>query len=318
MIRIKNKIVPIILGLIKSVTFFNSLSIKKTGGTVRADYCYSVWLRHLYYWNTFRNEMPKTVAELGPGDSLGTSLAALLSGVDRVVVLDVVKYWDANRNLEIFEELVLLFKNKKDVPGNETFPRIRPKIFNYCYPSNIISDELLKKSLSVDRLDQIRKELTDIENPKNKYIMCQIPWNIDAMVKENSVDFIFSQAVMEYVEDLDKTYSIMEKWLKPNGLVSHTIDFKSDRITKAWNGHWTFSKFQWRIIKGNKKVIINREPLSYHLEYLKKYDFEILELQNILSDNLIKRSELSEEFSVITDVDMQTSGSYIMAGKKKI
>ena len=312
----KNKIVPIMFGLIKSATFFNSLSIKKTGGTIRADYCYSVWLRHLYYWNTFRNEMPKTVAELGPGDSLGTSLAALLSGADRIVVLDIVKYWDADRNLEIFEELVLLFKNKKDVPGNETFPKIRPKISNYSFPSAIISDELLKKSLSVDRLDKIRKELTDIENPNNKYIKCQIPWNIDAKVKESSVDFIFSQAVMEYVEDLDKIYTLMGKWLKSNGLVSHTIDFKSDGITKTWNGHWTFSKFQWRIIKGNKKVIINRKPLSYHLEYLEKNDFEILELQNIVSCNLIKRSELSAEFSLITDVDMQTSGSYIIAGKK--
>ena len=59
---------------------------KKSGATVgtsSARYCYSVWLRHLViaYKNGFV-EHPKVVAELGPGDSLGIGLSALISGAD--------------------------------------------------------------------------------------------------------------------------------------------------------------------------------------------------------------------------------------------
>ena len=49
------------------------------GGAVSARYCYSVWLRHVVLlaqnglW-----KYPKSVAELGPGDSLGVGFCALL------------------------------------------------------------------------------------------------------------------------------------------------------------------------------------------------------------------------------------------------
>lgn len=315
MIKGNNKIVPILLGLIKTITLFNRWSFKETGGTVSADYCYSVWLRHLNFWKTVRSDMPKIVAELGPGDSLGTSLAALLSGVDKVVVLDVVKYWDEEKNMVIFEELIKLFKDKKDIPGKEVFPRLRPKINNYYFPSDIITDIILKKSLAKNRLNQIRKELADVENPKNKYILCQIPWDNDELVRKNSVDFVFSQAVMEYVEDLGKTYKVIKKWLKPGALMSHTIDFKSDRITKNWNGHWTFSKFQWKIIKGSKKVIINRAPLTKHIELIKKCNFEICQIENVKAINTLKRSNFSDEFRLLEEIDLCTSGTYILARK---
>ena len=47
------------------------------------------------------------------------------------------------------------------------------------------------------------------------------------MVKSGSVDMILSQAVMEHVEHLEQTYEAMRHWLKPGGLASHAIDFKS-------------------------------------------------------------------------------------------
>ena len=57
------------------------VSIHGTGGTDSARYCYTIWLRHLsiLYKNGF-TKIPDTIAELGPGDSIGTGLAGLLSG----------------------------------------------------------------------------------------------------------------------------------------------------------------------------------------------------------------------------------------------
>ncbi|MBM4372890.1 MAG: hypothetical protein FJ098_14650, partial [Deltaproteobacteria bacterium] len=58
------------------------LDRRGTGGTGSARYCYSVWLRHLVLAKDrgLLDQVPATVAELGPGDSIGIGLAALLSG----------------------------------------------------------------------------------------------------------------------------------------------------------------------------------------------------------------------------------------------
>ena len=59
------------------------------------------------------------VVELGPGDSLGVSLAALLSGARRVTALDVVAHNDPERDWRVFDELNALFKLRADVPGDQ-------------------------------------------------------------------------------------------------------------------------------------------------------------------------------------------------------
>jgi hypothetical protein len=54
--------------------------------------------------------MPQTLAEPGPGDSLGVGLAALLSGISNYYALDIVRFSSPERNSKVFEELVSLFK----------------------------------------------------------------------------------------------------------------------------------------------------------------------------------------------------------------
>ena len=79
-------------------------------------------MRHLKNWNILNDKVPETVAELGPGFSLGIGLAALLSGSKRLYTLDVVKHWDNEKNLVIFEELIEFFKNKTSIPNNNEYP----------------------------------------------------------------------------------------------------------------------------------------------------------------------------------------------------
>lgn len=286
-----------------------------TGGTIESSYCYSVWMRHLKNWNKFNDGVPENIAELGPGDSLGIGLAALLSGSKHLYALDVVKYWDNKRNLELFEELIELTRNKTSIPGDIEYPYVRPKLENYSFPSTILSDDLLDETLAEDRLNAIRKEIMDINNPENSYINYQIPWNDSDIIKNDTVDFIYSQAVLEHVEDLDNTYSAMRKWLKPSGLMSHTIDFKSHRITKSWNGHWTFSDFEWNIVKGGKPFLLNRYPYSKHIELHSKYEFEILVNVPVKLENKINTNQISSRFQDLSEEDITTSEVYILSKK---
>src|SRR5262245_66258769 len=57
-----------------------------TGGTVSPRYCYSVWLRHVGLMHAHGLDTdPRTLVELGPGESIGVECAALLTGAERYV-----------------------------------------------------------------------------------------------------------------------------------------------------------------------------------------------------------------------------------------
>lgn len=132
----------IIKGLL-SYTPVKPLLIRKgTGGTDSARYCYSVWLRHLVllYQNGMK-EHPKIIAELGPGDSLGIGMAAILTGAEKYFAFDVIKHSNLKQNISILEELINLFLNQTDIPDESEFPDVKPKISNYSFPKEILPDK---------------------------------------------------------------------------------------------------------------------------------------------------------------------------------
>lgn len=291
-------------------------ALPKTGGTNESRYCYSVWMRHLVHWSRFRNYLPRTVAELGPGDSLGTGFAALLSGSNNLFALDVIKYWNNERNLKIFEELVELFRNRTPIPDATEYPRLKPYLKDYSFPSKVLTDELLEYSLSGERINKIRDEINDIDNPSNTIIKYKIPWHEPEIISFSSVDLIYSQAVLECIDELEGTYMSMCRWLKPNGLMSHTIDLKSHGLTREWNGHWKFSDFQWKLVKGGRSFLVNRKTLSDHLKIMRNYNFTILEEEVVETENRIPRSSLSGKFKSLSEDDISTSGVYILSQKE--
>lgn len=72
---------PVVRGLATWIPGARRISARGTGGSTDARYCYSVWLRHLVMAHVRGlNTDPHTLAELGPGDSLGTGLCAVLTG----------------------------------------------------------------------------------------------------------------------------------------------------------------------------------------------------------------------------------------------
>ena len=82
------------------------------------------------------------MVELGPGDSLGIGLAALLSGVERYIALDVIQYASDAQNLRIFEELIALFKDRAPIPDEAEFPLVRPLLPSYAFPADLVTSAL--------------------------------------------------------------------------------------------------------------------------------------------------------------------------------
>lgn len=285
-----------------------------TGGTVSARYCYSVWLRHLVLAEKNNlNSDPKNIAELGPGDSLGTGLAALLSGADSYKAFDVVEYANLTRNLKIFDELVLLFQNKEPIPDDNEFPLVKPYLDDYSFPHNILTEERLNSSLDKNRINSIREELNNFSKKNTSYIQYMVPWFDKNVTMKNSLDLVFSQAVMEHVEDIEGSYVSMYKWLKKGGYISHQIDFKSHGITHKWNGHWAHSDFMWKIIKGKRLYFINRATCSDHLNSIKSNNFTLIDKKLIYQKSEIKRHNLAKRFKSISDNDLNTSGLFVQA-----
>ena len=283
---------------------------KGTGGTDSARYCYSVWLRHLViaHKNGFSTQ-PKVIAELGPGDSLGIGLAALISGVETYYAFDVYEFTNENKNIEIFDELVSLFKNREDIPGGDLY---KPHIDSYEFPGDILSDEHINTALEESRIKLIRNSITNINN-KDSIIKYAAPWFGTDLVKKKSVDMIYSQAVLEHVDDLSATYKAMHSWLKPTGFISHQIDFRSHGTSDKWNGHWRYSDFMWKLIRGKRPYLLNRVPHSTHIKLLNETNFEISCDLKIKTSSEIDRKELAPRFKNMSEDDLTTSGAFIQA-----
>jgi SAM-dependent methyltransferase len=309
-------ITPVIKGIATRIPGVKTLVARKTGGTDSARYCYAVWLRHLLM--AFDNGIcvpPKVVAEIGPGDSLGIGLAALISGAAKYYALDICKYANYERNINVFSELVALFGSKEDIPGEAEFPNLKPYLKSYAFPSQILTGDRLSECLQPARLQTIRTAIESANDVNARCVQYIAPWYDGAVIQEASVDMILSQAVLEHVDDLERAYESQYRWLKPNGVVSHQIDFKSHGITKEWNGHWRYPSRTWKMIHGSRPYSLNRRPHSVHLELLEKNGFRILCDVRGEQGEGIRREDLAREFREMSDDDLVCSGSFIQAMK---
>ena len=307
----------LIVGMATYIPGLRGLTGRRTGGTVSARYCYSVWLRHLSILQ--RSGLPttfKTMVELGPGDSLGIGLAALLSGVERYIALDVVQYASDAQNLRIFEELIALFKDRAPIPDDAEFPLVRPLLPSYAFPAELLTSARLDVALHPARLELVRRGITNpAPRPRGGGPVCYIaPWR-PGVIESGAVDLVLSQTVLEYPPDLAGMYSEMCRWLEPGGIMSHEIDFKSIGMTVEWNGHWSCSDTLWRLAAGRRRHRLNREPHSTHVALMQRMNCRVVCDERTVQPSAITRAQLAPRFRHLTDEDLTTSSALIQAVK---
>lgn len=310
------RIRPLIVGILKYSDLISKLMPVSAGATSNSRYCYAVWLRHLNYLAKQNGgKVPEVVAELGPGDSIGVGLAALLSGSETYFALDEINYWNKERNVRVFHELLAMFRNKKMIPDRKEFPLLFPEISDYSFPDQILTRELLEKSLSESRVRIICDEISDPGNKNNRFIRAFAPWNSKDIIQNDSVDFMISQSALEQVNKPEEAYASMKYWVKKGGYMSHVVDYKSLGLTRTWNGHLTFKDWEWEIVVGGRKFAINREPHSVHIRLHRHNGFEVISEINEIQDGSVKREQLAPRFADLPDSDLIISTSFILSRK---
>lgn len=307
-------LVPILKGL-GTFVLPSRLYNRQLSGTENARYCYSVFLRHLVLLDAFGGETdPRHVAELGPGFSIGIGLAGLLAGAERYHGLDTKSYDIEEPTRRVFEELVRLYEARAPIPDEAELPEVKPRLDDYRFPAHILGEDRLRRALDPARISRIRRTLSG-EGRGDAMVRYVAPWNDAAVVQAGALDWIFSQAVMEHVDDLADAYGACVRWLRPGGVMTHQIDFRCHNTASRWNGHWARSDATWRLIRGARPFLLNREPCSRHRELMRDAGFEILGERLASLPDGISRAALAPRFRDLSNADLATSGAFIAARK---
>jgi SAM-dependent methyltransferase len=287
------------------------LACGRSYGTDSPRYCYSVWLRHVVAMAHCGIETDfGTVAELGPGDSLGIGLAAILTGASRYFAFDAMPHARPRANRETLDVLARLFAARTPIPGGDELPEITPHVASLEFPRALLEARLA----SPRRLEAIRAALGG-EADDAVSIRYAAPWHDSALVEAESVDLVISQAVLEHVDDLDATYGALARWLRPGAVMSHAIDLRSHGLTRDWYGHWTVPDPLWRVVRGRRPYLINRAGASEHLRRMERAGFEIIRLQRT-PDAPASRGSLARSFRDLPDEDLATAGCFVIARKR--
>ena len=264
-----------------------------------AAFCYSVFLRHYSHAAPhFKRPVPDVVAELGPGTSFGVGLCALICGAKIYYALDFVDHTNPTINLRVFDALVEMFRERRPLSRNDT---IFPGPAKWEYPTNLIMS-------NDDRLATIRD---DVVNRSNKFIRVAAPWS-KAQIPSGTIDWLWSHAVFEHVDDLEQTWKSCASWLAHDGVMTHSIDYQCHSLTKHWDGHWAINDLAWKILRGRRPYLINRMPHSAQMALAKGCGLEIAAELVHTSHPDIQASDLTPGFrSAMTAKDRETAMAFV-------
>jgi SAM-dependent methyltransferase len=180
-------------------SFWRKVGIFRHGHMEAAEYVRSVFADHVK--NAFPNGLPEgaTVLELGVGDSLASALVARAYKARKVYLADVGRF--ARTDPEFYKSLAASLAAAGLAVPDIAHARTLSEILELCNAEYL-----------TDGLHSLRG------------------------IPDQSVDLIWSQAVLEHVRKADFPATMIElrRILKPTGRASHVIDFK-DHLAEALN-----------------------------------------------------------------------------------
>jgi hypothetical protein len=269
------------------------------------------------------NHRAKTVVELGPGDSVGVGCAALLSGANRYIGLDVVDHLRPDHDIKVLDDLVSLFERRAPIPGDEQFPNLAPKLESYDFPTSMYADGgPMRLRLDAQSVAAIRAALLADRTGvlyDDRPLGYLAPWT-DRSVDASTADLVLTQAVLQDMSSagrhskLARTFASMAKWLARGGVMSHQINFAFPG-GESWNHHWRYSDAAWLMVRGNRPFFENREPLSTYLRLCEENGCEVVSVKRVEQEG-IPRERMAPRFRDLSEEDVRTASAHIVAVKR--
>jgi SAM-dependent methyltransferase len=220
----------------------------------------------------------KTVLELGPGNSLLTSLFAASLGAQRTWLVDVRPLADTEVSLFINAAALLEKKGMRipDIGGCKSTKEIMGR---------------LGASYETDGIMSLSK------------------------MPEASVDFLFSAAVLAHVrlDEFPELLRHMRRILKPAGVAAHTIDFR-DHLQRGLN-NLRFSESVWESsFMANSGFYTNRIPWPRMKLMFEKSGFsvEVKRLEFWPHGLPLDQRKMAMPFKEMPAEDLQISASRVV------
>ena len=267
------------------------------------------------------NDRPETVVEIGPGASIGVGVAALISGSGRLHAIEPYERLSIAANLALFDELAEMFKRREpviayDVDGRRLSPA--PNEF----PHHILDEARLDEALDESRLNAIRNSIRASGNGTSMILRHSASALDEVPLPESSVDFVFSQHTLEHIDNVSRLFHAVAYWLKPGGHTSHIIDFGSHRQAETWDGHWAWSEWHWKLLRGRPTAseerarsweTLNRLPLAAYLDALTQHGLETRRVERETSEPGLPRHKVAPKFRGMSESDRRTRTAFIQA-----
>jgi len=260
-----------------SYDFWSKIGFFRHGSMDDHFYVWSVLKKHSSVLNGTDNWKG---LELGPGDSLLSAFLAPALGSSGLSLVDAGDF--SHKDLDKYRREISEFLS--------------------IYPGSVVAD--LSKKSNVNNI---------LKSVGSSYFTDGIA-SLGGL-KENSYDLIYSHAVLEHVRSKEFKDTIKEcfRLLKPDGVMSHVVDFK-DHLGGGLN-NMRFSSTLWEKewFAYNSGFYTNRIRLSEMIQICEKVGF-IVEIKDTKSWNLlpIKRTKLALEFKDLSDKDLLVSGAHLV------
>tara|TARA_Y100000768_G_scaffold164342_1_gene122955 strand:+ start:1460 stop:2329 length:870 start_codon:yes stop_codon:yes gene_type:complete len=213
--------------------------------------------------------------ELGPGDSIITSLAAKKHGASQYWLVDTNKFarTDLKHLVDISLDMGIVHKNLN--------------MFR-------TTDDFLKYNKIEYKTDGIRSY---VEMP------------------DSSIDLIWSKSVLEHIhlEKFESTLKELHRVLKSSSVSVHSIDFR-DHLSGGINS-LRFSKNIWEsYLFRNSGFYTNRLRPSQMINLFSKNRFEVsIFRQDYLDKIVLPRNRLSKDYRNLSNDDLRTTGMILVA-----
>lgn len=223
------------------------------------------------------------VLELGPGDSLFTAVIAKAMGASRTWLVDVGEF--AAGNIGSYLSLLNLMQHKGSTFSLVKVPQTLADILTECG-----ADYLTEGVQSLARLP------------------------------DNSVDFCFSNAVLEHIpkKEFEKLAYELKRVMKPDGVCFHRVDLK-DHLGGGLN-NLRFSDATWEgPILRNSGFYTNRIRFRKIISILECAGFDCILPRVISWDNLpMARSKMDTLYRGLDREDLLVSGFDIILKHKRV